>query len=100
VRRGARQELKRSPPSWTIDTGNTTEQLHKESAVLALILSVCSIVEGAACRELPPIPLLPNTTMAGCLMASQIEGAKWAVEHPNFYVQRATCQPHGKLAQT
>jgi hypothetical protein len=67
--------------------------------VIALILSVCSIVEGAACRELPPIPLQPNTTVMGCLLASQIEGAKWIEEHPNFYIRRATCQPHGKLAQ-
>lgn len=63
--------------------------------MFALILSVCSIVEGAACRELPPIPL---PTMVGCLMASQVEGAKWVMEHPNHYIQRATCRPTGKLA--
>jgi len=65
---------------------------------MALILSVCSIIEGAACRELPPIPLQPNTTMMGCLLASQIEGAKWISEHPNFYLHRATCQQPGKPA--
>ena len=68
--------------------------------MIALILSVCSIVEGAGCRELPPIPLQPNTTMVGCLMASQIEGAKWIVDHPNFYIRKVTCQPQGKVAQT
>jgi hypothetical protein len=68
--------------------------------VIALILSVCSLVEGAACRELPPIPLQPNTTIMGCLMASQIEGAKWIEDHPNFYIRKATCQPQGKVAQT
>ena len=68
--------------------------------MLALILSVCSIVEGAACRELPPIPLQPETTMVGCLMASQVEGAKWIQDHPNFYIRKVTCQPHGKVAQT
>ena len=66
--------------------------------MIALILSVCSLVEGAACRELPPIPL-QDTTMMGCLMASQVEGAKWIQEHPNFYIRRATCQPQGKVAQ-
>ncbi len=66
--------------------------------MFALILSVCSIVEGAACRELPPIPLQPSTTMMGCLMASQVEGAKWVMEHPNHYIQRATCRPAGKVA--
>lgn len=68
--------------------------------MIAQILSVYSIVEGTACRELPPIPLQPNTTMIGCLMASQIEGAKWIMEHPNFYIKRATCQPSRSLAQT
>jgi hypothetical protein len=67
--------------------------------VIALILSVCSLVEGAACRELPPISLQPQTTMMGCLMASQIEGAKWVMEHPNHYIQRITCRPPGKVAQ-
>jgi hypothetical protein len=75
-------------------------KVDKENAVIALILSVCSIVEGAACRELPPIAMQPNTTLVGCLMASQIEGAKWIMEHPNFYIKRATCQPSGKFAQT
>lgn len=60
--------------------------------MFALILSVCSIVEGAACRELPPIPLQPQTSMMGCLLASQVEGARWVNEHPNFYVNRITCQ--------
>ena len=31
-------------------------------------------------------------------MASQIEGAKWIMEHPNFYIKRVTCQPSGKFA--
>jgi hypothetical protein len=65
---------------------------------MALVLSVCSIIEGAACRELPPIPLQPNTSMMGCLLASQVEGAKWINEHPNFYVHRVTCQGPGKPA--
>jgi hypothetical protein len=67
--------------------------------VIALILSVCSLVGGAACRELPPIPLQPQTTMMGCLMASQIEGAKWVMEHPNHYIRRVSCRPQGKIAQ-
>ncbi len=47
-----------------------------------------------------PIALQPNTTMIGCLTASQIEGAKWIMEHPNFYIKRVTCQPAGRFAQT
>jgi hypothetical protein len=63
--------------------------------VIQLIFSVCSIVEGAACQELPPIPLKPEATLTACFMASQIEGAKWAARNPNFYIHKATCQPAG-----
>ena len=66
---------------------------------LLLIFSVCSIVEGATCTELPPIPLQEGTSLMGCVMASQIEGAKWVVAHPNHYIGRATCQPAGRFAK-
>jgi hypothetical protein len=32
-------------------------------------------------------------------MASQIEGAKWAMGHPNYYIQRATCRPAGTFVK-
>jgi hypothetical protein len=33
--------------------------------MLQLVFSVCSIVEGAACHGLAPIPLKEDTTMIG-----------------------------------
>jgi hypothetical protein len=73
--------------------------IEQEMPVLQLIFSVCSIVEGASCHELPPIPLQENTTVIACLMASQIEGAKWVAAHPNQYIQKATCEPAGHFAK-
>jgi len=67
--------------------------------MLQLVFSVCSIVEGASCRELPPVPLSEGTTMIGCLMASQVEGAKSVAAHPNQYIRRITCQPAGRFAK-
>lgn len=67
--------------------------------MLQLIFSVCSIVEGATCQELPPIPLREGTSLMGCAIASQIEGAKWVAAHPNHYIQKATCQPAGRFAK-
>jgi hypothetical protein len=67
--------------------------------VLQLIFSVCSILEGATCSELPPIPLQEGTTIMACVMASQIEGAKWAAAHPNHYIQKAVCEPAGPFAK-
>lgn len=67
--------------------------------MLELVFVVCSIVEGAKCEELPPIALQQETLMIGCMIASQIEGAKWADRHPNFYIRRATCQQAGRFAK-
>lgn len=67
--------------------------------ILQLIFSVCSIVEGAACRELPPIPLKEGTTMMQCLIGSQVEGAKWIAAHPNEQITKIACQPAGRYAK-
>ena len=67
--------------------------------MLELVFTVCSIVQGAKCHELAPIALQNQTVMIGCLIASQIEGAKWAEGHPNFYIQRYTCQPAKTFAK-
>ncbi len=64
-----------------------------------LIFTVCSIVHGANCQELSPLPLDANMPMIGCAIASQVEGAKWVSGHPNFYIRRATCQPAGRFAR-
>lgn len=67
--------------------------------MIELVFSVCTIVEGASCQQLPPIPLRPEATISDCFAASQIEGAKWAVGHPNYYIYRATCRPAGAFAK-
>jgi hypothetical protein len=67
--------------------------------VIELIFSVCTIVEGATCHELPPIALNAQASITDCFMASQIEGAKWAMGHPNYYIQRATCRPAGTFVK-
>jgi hypothetical protein len=75
-------------------------QFREIPAVLELVFTVCSILHGANCHEEPPIRLDENAQMIACVMASQIEGARWVDSHPNFYVVRATCQPSGKFAKT
>jgi hypothetical protein len=66
---------------------------------LQFVFSICSIVEGAACHDLPPMPLREGTTVIGCLMASQVEGAKWVAAHPNQYIRKITCEPAGRFAK-
>jgi hypothetical protein len=66
--------------------------------MLQLIFTVCSILNGAACHAMAPIPLAEGTGMMGCLIASQQEGAKYVSEHPNSYIIKATCAPTGLMA--
>jgi hypothetical protein len=67
--------------------------------MLELVFTVCSIVHGANCH-LEPLRLQADTSLIGCMMASQIEGAKWVQQNPNYYIQRATCQRANRFAKT
>jgi hypothetical protein len=67
--------------------------------MIELVLTVCSLVQGAACRELDAIPL-GTATMITCVFAAQVEGAKWTKDHPNFYIRRAVCQPAKRVANS
>ena len=51
--------------------------------MLELVLTVCSVVQGAACRDLDTIPL-GNASMITCVFASQVEGAKWVARSPEL----------------
>jgi hypothetical protein len=67
--------------------------------MLELVLTVCSIVHGANCHQ-EPLPLQADTSLIGCMLASQIEGAKWVEHNPNYYIQRASCRPANRMANT
>jgi hypothetical protein len=66
--------------------------------MLELVLTVCSLVQGASCRDLNAIQL-GQVSMMTCAFASQVEGAKWVGEHPNFYIARSTCQPANRVVK-
>ncbi|MBN8912602.1 MAG: hypothetical protein J0H65_11220 [Rhizobiales bacterium] len=65
-----------------------------------LVFTVCSVVAGASCHVENPIPLEEHVGLMGCLIGSQIEGAKWSLRHPNFYIAKYTCQPAKTFART
>lgn len=65
--------------------------------MIELVLTVCSLVQRAACRELDAIPR-GNAPVTACVFASQSKARTG--EHPNFYVQRATCQPAKRVAKS
>ena len=67
--------------------------------MLELVLTVCSLAQGVACRDLDAIPL-GNAPIATCLFASQVEGAKWVGDNPTFYIKRVTCKPSKRVARS
>ena len=64
-----------------------------EATLYELIFTVCSIVHGAHCSDLSPVPLEANTPLIGCAIASQVEGAKWVFSHPNSMCIRPRANP-------
>lgn len=67
--------------------------------MIELVLTVCTVVQGVSCRN-EPIPIQGSAGIAECLMASQIEAARWSEHNPDFYVRRITCRPAKKLANS
>jgi hypothetical protein len=67
--------------------------------MLELVFIVCSVVEGAKCRELPPVNLASETHIVGCMLATQIEAVKWIESHPNHYIQKSICRPARAFAK-
>ena len=65
---------------------------------LVLAMRVCLIADPAQCHDLPPLPLSGGTTMIGCALAVQIEGVKWQMAHPNWFVARSRCGPVSRPA--
>jgi hypothetical protein len=67
--------------------------------MIELVLTVCTVVQGADCRN-EPISIQGSVGMVECLMASQIEAARWIEHNPTFYVRRITCRPAKTLAKS
>ena len=67
--------------------------------MIQLVFTVCSLVQGARCYPVEPIVLREEVTMFGCIIGGMQEAAKYAMNHPNFYVAKYTCEPLGKYTR-
>jgi hypothetical protein len=54
-----------------------------------LILVLCLVQSPAECREVQPS--LETMPMHECMIAGQIEGAKWVDEHHSYRLARVRC---------
>ena len=67
-------------------------------AVLELIITICSIVSGASCRDIHMIYSMEDVSLMQCMMGAQPEIAKWAERNPNWSIMRWRCAPAGVFA--
>lgn len=67
--------------------------------MIELVLSVCSIVNGASCRDVSL--MYSDISLLQCQIGAvaQMEVAKWGGEHPNWRVSKYHCQIAGQFAK-
>lgn len=65
--------------------------------MIELVLTVCSIVQGANCREVSLT--FSDVSLMTCMVGAQPQIAMWKEGHPNFTVNRWTCRAAGQYAK-
>jgi hypothetical protein len=64
---------------------------------LVLALSACLINDPATCKD-TTIPLKAEVGVVGCMMASQIEAAKWLEGLPGYQITKSRCINPSRVA--
>lgn len=67
--------------------------------MIELVMTICSILHGAQCREERLPFLAERVSVIECALYGQIEMARWQAGHPNWSVARWRCQPAGLQAK-
>lgn len=60
--------------------------------MIAIVVSICSIVQGAQCREIDLTFLEEQFTPQQCMFYGQVEIAKWQESHPNWRIHGWKCR--------
>ncbi len=67
--------------------------------MIEIVVSVCSIVQGATCKDVRLTFIAESATPFECMMYGQVEIAKWSEGHPNWKVQRWSCGRPSQMAK-
>lgn len=67
--------------------------------MIEIVVSVCSILHGAACKDVRLTYLTESVTPQQCMKYGQYEVAKWAEDHPNWKVHKWSCSPARQTAK-
>lgn len=65
--------------------------------MIELVMTVCSIVNGARCDDRSLV--FADVSLMTCMVGAQPYIAQWSEEHPNYRVQRWTCRAAGQFAK-
>lgn len=68
--------------------------------MIEIVISVCSIVQGATCKDVRLTYMAESVTPQQCMMYGQIEIAKWAEGHPNWKIHKWSCGEARQIAKT
>lgn len=61
--------------------------------MIELVLTICSILHGAQCRDEKMLFMADSATPWACMRYGQPAVAEWIAAHPNWGVAKWTCRP-------
>lgn len=67
--------------------------------MLELAFTICSIVQGATCKEVSLTFSTESVSLLQCMTGAQPVIAAWSMEHPNWTTGRWTCRMAGQFAK-
>lgn len=76
-----------------------TRHAASDLSVIEVLFSVCHVADPARCKDERLSFLAESVTPHQCMTVGLVEIAKWREAHPNWWVQRWTCGPAGRVAK-
>ena len=67
--------------------------------MIEIVVSVCSIVQGATCKDVRLTYMAESVTPFECMLYGQSEIAKWAEGHPNWKIHKWSCGQTRQVAK-
>jgi hypothetical protein len=69
--------------------------------MIILILTVCSILEGATCKDVQQTYMAQpgEISVWACARYGQHHASQWALEHPNWRISKFRCQRPSERAK-
>ncbi len=63
--------------------------------MIELLISAC-LIGGSDCRDVSMLYDPHDVSLLTCLVMGQAEAARWQVQHPNYRIERYSCNVAGQ----